>query len=114
MLDSGSARDCLPLINQHQHGLVLTSRCMTALMKQLGAKEVKQIVDVGCATGLSSRALMSTFPAAHVMGVDLSPYFVAVGRYQQRQREVGMFATRIVERLPALLLIKFVTFDIHH
>lgn len=51
----------------------------------------KDIVDVGCATGLSSAALLDAFPEANVTGVDLSPYFLAVGSYLQevRRREAA-------------------------
>lgn len=43
---------------------------------------VRHIVDVGCSSGLSTRALVGAFPAAEtVVGVDLSPYFVAVARH---------------------------------
>ncbi|GBF97263.1 methyltransferase type 11 [Raphidocelis subcapitata] len=48
---------------------------------------VRSAVDLGCATGLSSLALLEAFPGAAVTGVDLSPYFLAVGRYEQRERE---------------------------
>lgn len=57
--------------------------------KGVDPASVKAIVDLGCATGLSSRALLDAFPGAAVTGVDLSPYFLAVGRYEQREREVG-------------------------
>lgn len=43
---------------------------------------------MGCATGLSSLALLRSFPGAHVTGVDLSPYMLAVGHHLQRKREV--------------------------
>jgi ubiquinone/menaquinone biosynthesis C-methylase UbiE len=43
-------------------------------------------LDVGCATGLSSRALRAAHPGVRVTGVDLSPYFLAVGAYLQAQR----------------------------
>ena len=42
----------------------------------------KQIVDLGCSTGLSTFALRSRFPNAHLIGVDLSPYFLAVAQHQ--------------------------------
>lgn len=50
---------------------------------------VQNVVDVGCAAGVSSQALRELFPAAHVTGIDLSPYMIAVGRYHQEQREVS-------------------------
>ncbi len=66
---------------------------MLELMQQLPAaqapSEVKAVLDLGCATGLSSLALTELFPAAHVTGVDLSPHMVAVGQYHQERREVG-------------------------
>ncbi|KAL6751927.1 S-adenosyl-L-methionine-dependent methyltransferase [Haematococcus lacustris] len=57
-------------------------------MRQLGVDpcQVRRVVDIGCATGLSSLALLDTFPEAHVTGIDLSPHFLAVGQYQQQQR----------------------------
>jgi SAM-dependent methyltransferase len=63
------------------------SQCMQQLLAELGALPVRDILDVGAATGLSSLALLSAFPAAAVTGVDLSPHFVAVGRHLQRQRQ---------------------------
>lgn len=67
-------------------------RAMLQLLRQLpGAlapADVTAVLDVGCATGLSSLALRQLFPGAHVTGVDLSPHMLAVGRYFQQQREV--------------------------
>lgn len=75
-------------------------RCMLSLLQQLpGALQpdgVKAVLDLGCATGLSSLALAQLFPAAHVTGVDLSPHMVAVGRHHQQRREV-----RACARVPA-------------
>ncbi|KAG2492625.1 hypothetical protein HYH03_009041 [Edaphochlamys debaryana] len=60
-------------------------------MAELGADRsgVRRIVDLGCASGLSSRELLRAFPGAEVTGVDLSPYFLAVGRYEQERREAA-------------------------
>lgn len=67
---------------------------MMSLMQQLPSAQapgdVKAVLDLGCATGLSSLALTQLFPAAKVTGVDLSPHMVAVGRYHQERREVGV------------------------
>ena len=39
------------------------------------------VCDLGCGTGLSSRRIAAAYPrAASVIGLDLSPYFIAVGR----------------------------------
>lgn len=67
-------------------------RCMLSLMQALPAPcdpaAVRSVLDIGCATGLSSLALAELFPGAAITGIDLSPHMVAVGRYHQQQREV--------------------------
>lgn len=44
------------------------------------------ILDLGCAVGMSSFALQSVYPQAKITGLDLSPYFLSVAEYQSRQR----------------------------
>jgi trans-aconitate methyltransferase len=39
---------------------------------------------VGCSAGVGTRRLADDFPAARVMGVDLSPYFLAVAEFRER------------------------------
>ncbi|CAI5500349.1 unnamed protein product, partial [Closterium sp. Naga37s-1] len=46
----------------------------------------RSIVDLGCASGLSTFALAETFPDAEFIGVDLSPYFVAASNYNVREK----------------------------
>lgn len=41
----------------------------------------QNIVDLGCSVGLSTFSLQNTYPNAHITGVDLSPYFLAVALY---------------------------------
>lgn len=41
------------------------------------------ILDLGCSVGMSSFALQEIYPEASITGVDLSPYFLAVARYNQ-------------------------------
>lgn len=59
------------------------------LMQSMGARPVHDVVDFGCATGLSTLELMRILPDASFTGIDLSEYFLAVGRYNQRQRETA-------------------------
>lgn len=40
------------------------------------------IVDIGCSVGMSTFALQNIYPDAHLTGVDLSPYFLAVANYR--------------------------------
>ena len=44
------------------------SAAMQQLLGELGARPVRQVLDVGAATGLSSLALLKAFPAAEVTG----------------------------------------------
>ena len=48
----------------------------------------REIVDLGCSVGMSTFALQAIFPNAQLIGVDLSPYFLAIAHYR---------ATRIPE-----------------
>lgn len=52
------------------------------ILQAYGGLSPKSIVDIGCGAGLSTEALQDVFPAATVMGVDLSPYFLAVAKYR--------------------------------
>jgi len=45
-----------------------------------------RIVDVGCAAGMSTLRLQASFPQAEVVGVDLSPYMLAVAKYNLDSR----------------------------
>ena len=42
----------------------------------------KRILDVGCSTGLSTLKLFDSFSSAEIIGVDLSPFMLAVGKYE--------------------------------
>ena len=59
------------------------SEAMKVLMEKLGARAVEDIVDIGCATGLSSLELAAAFPQANVQGVDLSEYFLSVAEWNK-------------------------------
>lgn len=86
-------------------------RCILELMRQLPSAQapadVKAVLDLGCATGLSSLALSELFPAAQITGLDLSPHMVAVGRYHQERREVGIVAVCAKAHSMGLQLSKF-------
>lgn len=63
------------------------SQCMKELLLELDArKQIREILDVGCATGLSSLELIRSFPGARVTGIDLSPHMLTVGKYLQERR----------------------------
>jgi SAM-dependent methyltransferase len=45
----------------------------------------KQIVDLGCGVGMSTETLQALYPDAHLTGVDLSPYFLAMAQYREQR-----------------------------
>lgn len=49
----------------------------------------KDILDIGCSVGMSTFALQATYPTAKIIGLDLSPYFLAVANYRTQQRSQG-------------------------
>jgi ubiquinone/menaquinone biosynthesis C-methylase UbiE len=49
--------------------------------------EPKDILDIGCSAGYSTRWLAADYPTARVTGLDLSPHFLAVAELRERQRE---------------------------
>ncbi len=54
------------------------------------ASPPQTIVDLGCSVGMSTETLQTIYPQAQVTGVDLSPYFLTVARYRQRQTGYGI------------------------
>ena len=60
------------------------------IMSAGGARPVEDALDLGCATGLSTRHLAAAFPSAStVTGIDLSPHMIAVARFLEETKEVG-------------------------
>lgn len=49
--------------------------------------EPHSILDLGCGVGMSTFALQEIYPQAKLTGVDLSPYFLAVAKYRDRQKD---------------------------
>ena len=49
-------------------------------------RSIKKVLDLAAATGLSSLELLSAFPGCHVTALDLSPFFIAVGKHLQNKR----------------------------
>jgi len=59
--------------------------------KQHGVlKNLTDIIDIGCSVGVSTRWLARQYPEANILGLDLSPYMIAVAELRERQRERGV------------------------
>jgi len=50
----------------------------------------KDVLDLGCSVGLNTFPLQKVFPQAKFTGVDLSPYFLAVGLYRSEQQNLDI------------------------
>lgn len=53
-------------------------------------KNPTDIIDIGCSVGVSTRWLAKQYPEANILGLDLSPYMIAVAELRERQRERGV------------------------
>lgn len=47
----------------------------------------QKILDIGCSVGMSTFALQEVYPHAEIIGLDSSPYFLAVANYKGKQRK---------------------------
>ena len=50
----------------------------------------KDILDLGCSVGMSTFVFREIYPEAKLTGVDLSPYFLAVAKYNSQQRNIDV------------------------
>jgi ubiquinone/menaquinone biosynthesis C-methylase UbiE len=57
------------------------------LVRQAFATPPQQILDIGCSVGLSTFAMQAVYPEAHLTGLDLSPYFLAIANYRAQQQQ---------------------------
>lgn len=46
---------------------------------------IRDILDVGCSVGVSTRFLADKFPSAKLIGLDLSPYFLSVAEFKEKK-----------------------------
>nr|CAB3495319.1 unnamed protein product [Digitaria exilis] len=54
-------------------------------LKYSGNRGINDILDIGCSVGVSTRYLAEKFPSAQVVGLDLSPYFLAVAAQKEER-----------------------------
>lgn len=57
------------------------------ILKQQIPTQPQDILDMGCSIGMSTFALQELYPQAKLTGLDLSPYFLAVAKYNAQQRQ---------------------------
>ncbi len=85
------------------------------------AQPVHDILDIGCSVGISTLALHRYYQAAHpvrTVGLDLSPYMLAVARHQDVQPEIADWihargeATGLPDRSFDLVSLQFVIHEL--
>lgn len=59
------------------------------ILKEKLAEPPKQVIDLGCSVGRSTMTLQDTFCGVAAIGVDLSPYFLAVAQHAERVENRG-------------------------
>ena len=61
------------------------ARAMQDFAEQHGARSFQDILDIGCSSGISTRAMAEAFPdVVSLRGLDLSPHFLAVAELRER------------------------------
>ena len=71
--DAGAKGD--PKLRQSYHDII---------KKQINIQP-QDILDLGCSVGMSTLALEEIYPQAKITGIDLSPYYLAVAKYNTQQ-----------------------------
>ncbi|KDR56918.1 MULTISPECIES: class I SAM-dependent methyltransferase [Oscillatoriales] len=56
------------------------------VLQQVLPEPPKAILDLGCSVGLSTNTMQQIYPDATMVGVDLSPYFLAIAAYNTNQK----------------------------
>lgn len=68
-----------PLFNNSVHGDIMMRRdWIDTCLKYIGSNEVKNVIDMGCGTGLSMYMVQTAWPSAKLLGVDMSTYKLAI------------------------------------
>ena len=57
------------------------------IVKNSISQPPQDILDLGCSVGMSTFALSAIYPQAKIVGLDLSPYFLAVANYRHQQHQ---------------------------
>jgi ubiquinone/menaquinone biosynthesis C-methylase UbiE len=73
------------------------------ILEQYTPKEVRDILDVGCSVGVSTLALHRHFSAKqktpiNTVGLDLSPYMLAVGKFSDSNQEISQWVHSKAEK----------------
>ncbi len=69
------------------------------LQKQM--PQPQDILDVGCSVGMSTFSLQSAYPSAKIIGLDLSPHFLAIANYNTRTKHPELLETQQVQWIHA-------------
>lgn len=93
------------------------------ILAQTIAQPVQDILDIGCSVGISTLALHRFYQSrqegpVRTVGLDLSPYMLAVAQYRDGQQEIAQWihanaeATDLLDRSFDLVTLQFVTHEL--
>jgi ubiquinone/menaquinone biosynthesis C-methylase UbiE len=60
----------------------ITTKVQDYINKFTFENKISQVLDIGCSIGISTEYIQNHFNESKVYGLDLSPYFVALGNYR--------------------------------
>ncbi|CAM9753765.1 unnamed protein product [Scytosiphon promiscuus] len=91
-----------PLFNNSIHGDVLMRRdWIDTCLKYKPQGEVKNVIDLGCGTGLSMYMVQTAWPQANLVGVDMSTYKLAISQAKLEKKPQSMQSKVVLRHAPA-------------
>ncbi|CAB1096673.1 unnamed protein product [Ectocarpus sp. CCAP 1310/34] len=91
-----------PLFNNSIHGDVLMRRdWIDTCLKYKPPGEVKNVIDLGCGTGLSMYMVQTAWPQADLVGVDMSTYKLAISQAKLEKKPESMQSKVTLRHAPA-------------
>ncbi|CAN0134861.1 unnamed protein product, partial [Ectocarpus fasciculatus] len=91
-----------PLFNNSIHGDVLMRRdWIDTCLKYKPQGEVKNVIDLGCGTGLSMYMVQTAWPQANLVGVDMSTYKLAISQAKLEKKPESMQSKVTLRHAPA-------------
>ncbi len=79
---------------------VMRRQALVPLRAALTRRGAERLLDVACGTGCFLREIKANHPRLHVIGLDLSPYYLAVARQKLQPWSRARFVEGMAEAMP--------------